>query len=313
VRIAIIGPGAMGCLFAAGLARARHEVWLLDHDTIRAAAIRRRGVRVTRGGRTRLVRVPVTTNPSEIPSPDLLMVCVKSHDTARALRTARPLLATSARVPTVLTLQNGLGNAEVLARFVPPDRVLAGATAHGATLLAPGRVRHGGVGSTVIAPMATGSWKAAARARTVVAALSQAGFETRVAGDWRSVVWGKVALNAAINPLTALYGVRNGALVKRPDLRALAGRIATEAAAVAAAERIPLAYSDPVAEVAQLCRATAANRSSMWQDVHHGRRTEIADIAGRIVAAGRRRGVPTPETARMLRAVKRLEQERRAT
>jgi 2-dehydropantoate 2-reductase len=287
--VGVLGAGALGTLFAHGLvgaglggpeamAGAGPEVVLLARspgpDWVEVE------------GRERIALRRVTQPQGPV---DLLIVLVKAYATAQALRWAG---AAAGPETVALTLQNGLGNAEALALVVGPERVLVGTTAQGATLLEPGRVRHGGSGESLIAPWAAGGAAAASAAR-VAELLSQAGFPTGVADDARRLLWSKLVVNAAINPLTALLGVENGALLEREDGRRFMARAAREAGAVAAALGIDLG-EDPADRAERVAHATARNRSSMLQDLERGRRTEIEAINGAVVQYGRATGVATP-------------------
>jgi 2-dehydropantoate 2-reductase len=202
-------------------------------------------------------------------------------------------------------------------------RVAVGVTFEGATLLGPGEVRHAGRGPTLVGacpengltpqpPLPTadrGRQERGSEADRLAAfadLLCRAGFDARVVTDIEGVLWGKAIVNAAINPLTALWRVPNGELLANADRRALLVGLAKEATAVATARGITLPYPDPVARVEEVCRATAANRSSMLQDVERGRPTEIDSINGVIVAEGRRLGVPTPVNETVWRLVRGL-------
>ena len=148
MKIAVIGAGAMGSLFACFLHRAGHEVWLLDKDGERVEAIRRSGLTLEDASGTHRLNVStVTGSAGDIGAADLVIVFVKSYDTAEALRDARPIVREDTRV---LSLQNGLNNLETIAAATGKGSLLGGTTAHGATLIAHGRVRHAGSGDTVI-------------------------------------------------------------------------------------------------------------------------------------------------------------------
>jgi len=286
MRIAVVGGGAMGSLFAALLTRAGHDVSLLDRSAERADAARE-GVRVERpDGTAFTVPVAATTEGDSLHVADLLVVAVKSYDTAAAVADAAPAVGPDT---AVLTLQNGLGNAETVAEAVPEERVLAGTTAHGATLLGPGRVRHAGTGPTRV-----GRYFAANddRVAAVADALTRAGVETTVVDDVRDAIWAKVAVNAGVNPVTALADVDNGALSGGVGDRLLAAAV-REAAAVARAvgRDVPDSTVDDARAVVE---STAANRSSMHADLAAGRRTEVEAINGAVVEAGEAHGVPVP-------------------
>lgn len=301
MKIAIIGGGALGSLLAARLAPVA-EVWLLTGWAEHAAAIRRDGLMLEEPDGS-VLRVPLAV--LEAPgllarTIDLALIAVKSHDTARAARKARVALKTNG---LALTLQNGLGNLAVIAGIVGPERAVQGVTSEGATLLEPGRVRHAGRGLTHLAEQ-----PGLARSVGPIAGLfNAAGFETHLTHNPASLIWGKLVVNCAINPLTALLRVPNGALLESPDARAIMAAAACEAAAVAAALGIALPYDDPAARAEWVAQTTARNRSSMLQDVLRGAPTEIDVITGAVVAEGRRLDVPAPVNALLLQLVRALE------
>jgi len=301
MRIVVVGPGAIGCLFSASLAESGQDVFLLDKDPARARLISRKGIRIDKGKRSRQVRVRAVSDPAGEEPADVVLLCVKSYDTARAMRHARRLIGPRT---CVCSFQNGLGNAEQIARVVPRGRIVCAATAHGSTHVAPGHVRHAGSGVTTLAPY---SRKAFSYAQDLAGILAQAGLDVELTDDPAGMIWSKLIINAAINPVTAVAGVRNGVILERLDLRDLSCRAAREAEQVAKALGITLLYTDAVAETETVCRRTRDNFSSMLQDVRRGKRTEIDAISGAIVARARRLGVPVPVNARLLREVKRAE------
>jgi 2-dehydropantoate 2-reductase len=222
-------------------------------------------------------------------------VLVKSWQTARSARGLAQCLDPGG---LALTLQNGLGNREQLAQVLGDGRVALGVTTAGATLLGPGRVRP--VGEALV------TLSAHPRLSPLANALEMAGFIIETVSDPTALLWGKLVINAAINPLTALLGVLNGELLARPSARLLMQSTAREAAAVADATGVRLPYSDPLAAAEAVARRTAANRSSMLQDIQRRAPTEIDAICGAIVQAGERVGVPTPVNQTLLCLVKAL-------
>jgi 2-dehydropantoate 2-reductase len=307
VNIGIFGVGALGTLFAAHLAP-HHKVTLVGHWPEQLAALRA-GPLVLRppdGGEKRVPVVAVTSAADLLARglPELILVLVKSTQTAAVAASLQKLWpAMAAAPPLVITLQNGLGNREVLAAAVGGEHVALGVTVQGAAMVRPGVVRHGGVGATHFARegLAAGD----RRLEAAVGAFQTAGLECSVVANADSLVWGKVAVSAAINPLSALLGVENGALAE-PPLRRWLERAAAEVAAVAAARGIALRYArrdgtspgrDAAAQALAVCRATATNRSSMLQDVDRGRPTEIDAICGAVARAGRAVGISTPLNA----------------
>lgn len=289
MKIIIVGPGAMGCLFAALLCRAGHEVWLLARNEAQAALMHERDICMETAGDTmHIPRSAVTATPEHIGTADIVLVCVKAYDTHAALTHALPAIT---RRTTVLTLQNGLGNIEILCGEVAPEQVLAGTTAHGATRVSTWLIRHAGIGETVI-----GAVHPAGRSRlqAVGKFLNDAGIRTMPAEDITGVLWGKLLVNAGINPLTAIMRIKNGQILESPPLESIMRQAVHEGRQIADALGIALPYPDPVGRVTEVCRATAENISSMHQDILAGRKTEIDQINGMLVRYGSQHHVPTP-------------------
>jgi 2-dehydropantoate 2-reductase len=297
----------MGCLFACFLHRAGHEAWLLDKDEDRVRAIRERGLILEDPAGTHRIGFPTVTGAArDMGIADLVIVFVKSYDTAEAIGNAASAFGDAT---LVLTLQNGLNNLETIAAVTGRDGLLGGTTAHGATQLGHGRIRHAGSGDTVIGAFSragTGDLNA------VAVLFNRAGITTSVTGDLTATLWRKLIVNAAINPLTALTGVCNGELIGQSGLADIQGRLVMEACMVAEARGISICADDAAAMVREVCRCTASNQSSMLQDVLNRRRTEIDSINGAIVAAGEACTVPTPYNAVVTRLVRALELNRRS-
>ncbi len=298
MRVVVLGTGALGCLFAARLS-AHAEVWMLGTWAEGVAAVQQSGIRVEESDHTWFATVRAADDPAAVTAADVALVLVKSYQTGRAATWAAQVLA---REGLAVTLQNGLDNGPRLAAAVGDERTAIGVTFEGATLLGPGHVRHAGCGPTHIGALPA----AATRLAAFVSLLQEAGFDAHPAPKVEGMLWGKAVVNAAINPLTALWRIPNGELLANQDRRALLAALAQEAAAVASARGVALPFDDPVARVEAVCRATAANRSSMLQDVDRGRPTEIDSINGIIVAEGRRLGIPTPVNEVMWRLVRGL-------
>jgi 2-dehydropantoate 2-reductase len=300
LRVGIIGPGAMGCLFGALLGGAGHEVWLLCRQADQAELLERQGLLLERDGVERRVAVRATAEPRQAAPLDLLLVLVKSHSTRAAAQAARPALGP---ITWVLTLQNGLGNAETLAEVFGRERVLAGVTNQGATQLGPGRIRHAGFGPNVLTDLLGGATE---RAHWAAELLAAAGLPTEVAADLAPVVWSKLIANTAINPLTALTGRRNGELLDGPIAPLFEG-LAYETGAVASAAGVVLPFADAVEHARAVATMTAPNRSSMLQDIEARRRTEIGALNEAVVAEGVRVGLLTPLNRAMTALIRDLE------
>ena len=274
----------MACLFAARLAAAGVEVTLLGSWPAALVALGQNGVcLVSEEACQQLYPVRATDDPAQCIGSRAALVLVKSWQTGRA---ARQLAACLAPEGLALTLQNGMGNREILAKALGPERVALGVTTLGANLLGPGKVRPAGDGDI--------SLQEHPRIEPLAELLRRTGFAVKTAVNPDALLWGKLVINAAINPLTALLGIPNGELLERPSARGLMAALACEAAAVAEAQGLSLPYPDPVAVVEAVALRTATNRSSMLQDIQRGAPTEIEAICGAIAKAGDEMGVPTP-------------------
>ncbi len=283
-NILIVGTGALGTLFAARLAAAGANVTLLGTWKNALETLNTDGVGIIWADGTR-AQYPVraTDDPSACGQVDLALVLVKAWQTERAARQLEKCLDLNG---LAVTLQNGLGNREILAARLGAWRVALGVTTSGATLLGPGLARVGGEGLI--------SLEAHTRSSEVGGLLRGAGFQVELVPDANTFVWSKLVVNAAINPLTALLRIPNGVLLERPAARLLMAALARETADVASALAVRLPFDDPVALVESVARSTATNRSSMFQDVERGASTEIDAICGAVVRAGEACGVPTP-------------------
>jgi 2-dehydropantoate 2-reductase len=282
--ILIVGTGALATLFAARLAESGHDILMLGTWEAGLDALDRDGARlVDSAGHARAFRVRATRDPHAAHGAKYALVLVKSWQTERA---AQQLAECLVEDGLAVTLQNGLGNDDILSRVLGRERVAPGVTTTGATLLGPGLVRQGGEGIV--------SLEAHPSLGVLEAALKAAGFPVEVVADARSLVWGKLVVNAAINPLTALLRIPNGELLDRPSARLIMNALASEVADVASGQRVPLPFKDPIEAVESVVRGTASNHSSMLQDVCRGAPTEIDAICGAVTRIGRQNGVPTP-------------------
>ncbi|NPA27119.1 MAG: 2-dehydropantoate 2-reductase [Chloroflexi bacterium] len=279
----VVGTGAMAGFFAAHLAAAGEPVVMLG--TWRAAldALQAHGLRwIDLEGRERVYPVRVLDPPHPLRARGAL-VLVKAWQTERAARQLAALVPAST---PILTLQNGLGPQDVLREHLGPARVTVGVTTYAARVRAAGVVQATGQGTVDLAREPQGTFWAEI--------LRRAGLEVRVHEDVRSLIWGKLAINAAINPLTALLDVPNGALLEDPAARLFMARAAREVERVAAAQGIRLPFDDAPRVAYEVARRTAQNSSSMREDLRRGAPTEIDAICGAVARIGRAVGQPAP-------------------
>ncbi|MEW6101448.1 MAG: 2-dehydropantoate 2-reductase [Candidatus Omnitrophota bacterium] len=301
MKIAIIGPGAMGCLFAAFLSKAKQEVWVLDKDKERSEELSRAGISVEGVSGDWHAQVQATAKAEDIGPVDLVIVCVKSYDT-RSM--ASGLLALLGENTKILTLQNGIGNIEIISEIAGNERVIGGSTNHGATLLGTGRIRHAGKGETVIGRIDA---RIPVELRSIREVFNKAGLEARISRDIKGILWSKLIINVGINALTAITRLKNGKLMAYEGTRRILRQAVTEAIRVAKRKRIKLIFEDPLAKVEAVCEATGGNISSMLQDVLKKRKTEIDFINGVIVRQGQELGIAVTVNSLLVDLVKTIE------
>lgn len=296
--VLIVGTGAMASLFAARLVSAGIDVKMLGTWNEGLQALRTKGVRIVdEDGHESSFQVDVTEHPGECRDAQLALVLVKTWQTARA---AQQLAACLAQNGLALTLQNGLGNLEILQAALGHERTALGVTTVGATLLEPGRVKNGGNGK-----ISLGKDR---RLKSFTHLFQEAGFVVEEVTSTDSLAWGKLVINAAINPITALLQIPNGEILEMPAATSLMAAAAKETAHVAQAYEIQLPYADPVLAVETVAHRTADNLSSMLRDIMRGGPTEVDAINGAVVRAGEAVHIPTPVNQTLWQLVKALEQ-----
>jgi 2-dehydropantoate 2-reductase len=300
MQFLIIGPGAMGCLFAARLKNAGFDVTLLDHNTERAELINQQGIMVEGVSGEYTAHVPVTVD-GDLTGFDFALVCVKSNRTRFIAETLQGKLSPET---FIVTLQNGIGNLEILEDVFGKGRVLGGVTAEGATMLGWGRIKHAGVGATVIGPKR----KTDDPCERLANALNKSGFKAETSENVEGLLWGKLVINAGINALTAITRMKNGRLPEIKGTSAIMEDLVNEAVAVSKGKNISLPYEDPLGRVVQVCRNTAGNVSSMLQDVLNKKETEIDFINGAVVREGKALGIPTPVNRTVTALVKAIQE-----
>ena len=300
MRIAMIGAGAMGAMFGARFARAGAEIVLYDRDTAAVAAINADGLHVATPDGDLHLRLPATLDPAAIGPVDLAVVLVDSNATGAVAAMLARVLPPDA---TVLTLQNGIGNVEALTEALGARRVVAGSTYNSAARLAPGRVRHSNVGETTIGEL---DGRSSERIETIAALFRRANLPVAVSDNVVGHIWMKFVLNAAINPVCAITGLRPGEATRvEPALR-LMEALLDEILAVVARKGVRLPERDPRAYVLDHAWERY-NRPSMLQHVEAGQRTEIDALNGALVREADVLGLPVPVNRTIVLAVKAIE------
>lgn len=288
MKIGLLGCGAMGSLYGGYLTKA-HEVYVCDVWKEHVEAIRKDGIRLDEpSGETAVFRPAfATSDPKEIGHMDLMIVFVKYMLLEEALKNAKSMIGPQT---LVLSLQNGIGNYDEIAKVVPEKQICCGTTAHGCTFLEPGHVRHTGVGITNVGTLKGDM----ASAEKVAEALRQGGFEVAVHENVMELIWHKLFANIAINAITALLDQPNATVAENPFERAFAEKLVREAVAVANATGCHFDAEEQLKSAYDIALATGTNRSSMLQDVTRQRETEIKIINGAVVRYGQETGIPTP-------------------
>lgn len=298
--VAIVGAGAMGCLFAARLAAADHAVTVIDVDEARLAALGQQGITLTDDDGMRTVPVAAARAAAVAGPVDLVILFTKGMHSAAAIRSVAHL---AGRETLALTLQNGLGNAETIATVWDPARILIGATDFPADLTGPTSVASHGSGHIWVGAFDGGGGEAVA---AVVAALRTSGLDAVADPAVLVSIWEKVAFNAALNALATITGLTVGGMDTPAGCR-IAMAVVDETVATAAAEGLTLDRAGIAAKIDHALAHHREHKASMLQDRLAGRATEIETINGAIVGRGAAAGVPTPVTATLADLVRLIE------
>ncbi len=303
MKIAVMGAGALGSLVG-GLLAQNNDVTLIGSED-HMGAIQNHGLKIE--GLSELAVSPKTaTTTQDCEIPDLIILTVKSYDTATAIKQAGLLIGEHT---DVLSLQNGLGNVQAIGCHIPKPQIIAGVTSHGATFVENGIIRHAGLGDTIIGrPFAEND----AKVWELAIQLSDAGIETTASIEIMSEIWAKTLVNAAINPLTAIIQAKNGFLLHNEKMLATMKDIVSEGVRIANAHGIALEEGQMYEKTLEVARRTADNKSSMLQDIEKGRKTEIESINGALVRLGKEKGQLAPKNQSMVTLVKALEEHSRS-
>lgn len=300
-RILVIGAGAMGCLFAARIAESGAQVMLIDVDEARLTAIAREGINLTDDNGTRIVPM-VTGVAAQASGPfDLVLLFTKGMHSRAAIRSIAPLAADGG--PHVLTLQNGLGNPEIIAETFPQDRILKGIAALPADLDGYTRVTSHGSGHLELGGM-TAAGSAAAQAAADL--LKRSGFDARTHEAIDIAIWEKVAFNAALNALGTVTLQTNAGVNNAPGRRVAAAMVA-EVVETAHASGVPVDRARIDQSIDFALTHHGGHQASMLQDRLAGRATEIETINGAVVERARAHGIATPVTETMTDLVRLIE------
>jgi 2-dehydropantoate 2-reductase len=290
MRIAIIGVGAMGSVYAGLLAdEGGHDVWAIDTWPEHVAAIRNNGLHVEGASGDRTVKLNATTDADEVRDADLVIIATKDDGAAGAARAALKVAKPDA---PILTIQNGLGSADKVAEIVGSDRIMMGVVGgFGASMKGPGHAHHNGMEFLRLGEMDGGMSE---RLETVAEAWRAGSFKVLTFDDIHKMVWEKLICNCTYSGPCALTGLRVGQVQADPHAWSIASACALEAANVAHARGINLDFQDPVAYVRAFGEKIPNARPSMLLDHMAKRKAEVDNINGAIPREGAKVGVATP-------------------
>ena len=291
MKLLIVGTGALATLFGATLSKSGVKITMLGTWKEGINALSERGAELD----GEAFPVNATSNPKDCSGSTHAIVLVKSWQTERVAHQLQSCLTPEG---VAITLQNGLGNDMVLANTLGEDRVTIGVTTIAARMMGPGKVKSGGEGLVTL--------KDEPRVAGLVSIFQKSGIPVNLVNDIKPIQWMKLAINAAINPLTALLQVPNGELLNLPSAKLLMDALAREVGRVAEALGVSIPTPGPEGIVEDVTSRTAINLSSMLQDVMRGNFTEIDAINGGVIKAAQKTGIPVPINQAIWQLVKNL-------
>jgi 2-dehydropantoate 2-reductase len=304
MKIVIVGGGAMGSIFGARLSRAGHDTVIVDTAQGLVDKINADGITMIRDGETLVTPMTATSDPSSLGPVELVIFCVKSYHTEAAAHLVREVVSADT---VVASLQNGLGNGDVLAATFGAERVTVGVTYNSGIVRAPAEVDHPADKATVVGSLTDDDTDGPHR---LAQALNDAGLETTVASPVAPDVWRKLIHNAALLPTSALTGMTVGVLGACTDTHNLATNTANEAIAVAQALGHPIDREERISSIETVLASGSASKASMLQDFEAGRRTEIDVINGAVVRTADEVGIDVPINRTLVQLVKGWESAR---
>ena len=302
MQIAVIGAGNMGCVYGGNLARGGEQVTLIDVWEEHVRQIRAHGLRMDGLHGEFTAAVGATTDPAEAPKADAAVICVNTYNTPDAARSAGVVLKDSGYA---LTLQNGVGNVEILTEVLGAGRVMAGLSFHSGDLKAPGHVTHTNQGPTYLGEL---DRSRSPRLLAIADLFARAGLEPVLEPDIMVTIWSKFVHNCAINAICAITNLRPGHIREVKELDEFQSRIIEETVALVRAKGVTLPDADPLQIIKAYC-AKKFHRVSMLQHLERGRRTEIDALNGYVARESRRLGLAAPYSEALMMLMKGRERQ----
>ena len=303
MKIAVVGAGAMGSLFAGYLSRHDIDVWAYDVWQEHIAAIKKNGLQMTRSNSTQNVALQATSDPAEPGQMDLVIVFVKHLHTRQALQNSLPMIGPHT---FVLTLQNGIGNVDILKETLPDEQILFGLTTLTSELLGPGHIEESfqGQGDTFFWPL-TG--KVDARINQVCSIFNDAGIHTEISSEVQLRIWKKLIVNACHNTLSAIVHLKVGDIIDQPEVWPLLNAVALEIVKVAQKKKIPMDENEAIRFLKQVGEEARLHVPSMLVDVNRKNKTEIECLNGAVIREAEKFGIETPYNRAIYAIVRTLE------
>ena len=289
MNVAVIGAGAMGCIYGMYLSR-KNEVLLVDVVKPHVDAINEKGLEFQHldGSVEMVTRLKATTDTSACTARDLVILLTKGYQSAEALEKNASLIGPDT---IVCSLQNGYGNADDIVKYVPEEQVVLGTSGGGAIVAGPGHILHKGQGPTQLGCLTADQSKA----EIVAKVMDECGVPSvELIGDVKTLLWSKLFVNIGINPICAITGETNISIVNNPFSRAVSAMVVSEAVEVANATGMHFDKDEMIAHVLDIAEVTGGNICSMLADVNNKRRTEVDRINGAAVSEGAKVGMKAP-------------------
>lgn len=284
MKVGIIGAGAMGSIFSYFFYKAKIDVVLFEKDNKTIINLNN-GIDIIKDDKIEEIYICVDSKLEILKECEIVFLFVKSYDTDEAIR---GVLSAINNDCIIVSLQNGIGNKEIIAKNIPEDRIVYGSTSIGAARTEDGSIRLGGMGNIVIGGSSVKAVK------SVEEILKMAGLDVTVSDNPETVIWKKAIINAGINPIGALLDISNGSILKNEYAKKIQEELVKEAVAVALSVRLAFDADEMIEQTRIVCEKTAGNICSMLQDKRAHRRTEIDSINGTIIEYGRKNSIATP-------------------
>ena len=305
MKILIAGAGAMACLTGGKLKASGEEVRLYNRLNSHVETINKQGLRIVeKDNSVTQIELEIVQDVKADEQVDVLLVLLKAQANEAVLGKLRGKLAEDT---IIVTMQNGIGNAETIQQLFPKNTVISGTLGHGASVEHDGTILHRGWGTNYLGGIEEG--RAGKTLEAFAEKLNKAGMKTAVSPDVHAVIWNKLFVNAAYNSITALTRLKNGDIINTQEGEGLLRTVTEEAVLVARAEGVDADAEAVIEECLRMGRQDiGSNKSSMLMDILKKRQTEIEAINGGIVKLGKKHGIETPVNASLAALIRIIEQ-----